>query len=512
LVCETSTIRKQQQQQRQQQQGDYNHRDPSGVSRPSQLVDLILADNYLEQLDPAIVERLVNLQRLDLTCNKLKELPHQLGFLSRISALSLAGNPLTTKFKSSDLNEPKSLLQILRNRAPKEVQSTHQYDILYKTSSDCNDTAPILLVQHLTQGHTTLDLSGKMSQKDAVDAIERLVQELRLSPSIASGITGQLVLDSNQIQSLPEDFLPLLPNLTGISLKKNALSDLPRSLQKSCPKLKELNLANNHLTTESLLRIPGFITTTSFFASSQSLRQLNLSSNRLEGFPVDMSTTGFPTLQVLNLSNNRIRTVSDWKQLPSSLTSLDLSENSVEDMEPLVTLVAADCPELQHLSLMHNQLKCIPPHSGLLGDYNPNLVTFNVRGNPQQAVRSNILERPCADVLKYLVNRMTPEQRQEAVNKINVHARNKARDNTCDHVPAKPMTEPQQQQEAEKAPRNESESSSELLDALRTSILDLENQLEKVSLSQAKRYAMKKSLAMERSKLIREERRLGLRK
>jgi hypothetical protein len=48
-----------------------------------------------------------------------------------------------------------------------------------------------------------------------------------------------------------------------------------------------------------------------------------------------------------------------------------------------------------------------------------------------------------------------------------------------------------------------------ILDELKESIMKLSIELEtNLSLSQAKRYALKKELAMERSKLIREERRL----
>jgi hypothetical protein len=56
------------------------------------------------------------------------------------------------------------------------------------------------------------------------------------------------------------------------------------------------------------------------------------------------------------------------------------------------------------------------------------------------------------------------------------------------------------------------ELSSELQRELERNIAQLESQLEYLSLSQAKRYALKKSLAMERSKLIRENRRLQWRK
>ena len=48
------------------------------------------------------------------------------------------------------------------------------------------------------------------------------------------------------------------------------------------------------------------------------------------------------------------------------------------------------------------------------------------------------------------------------------------------------------------------------ISVFRRNIAGFENQLENPSLSAAKRYAVKKTLAMERSKLIREERKLGV--
>ena len=53
---------------------------------------------------------------------------------------------------------------------------------------------------------------------------------------------------------------------------------------------------------------------------------------------------------------------------------------------------------------------------------------------------------------------------------------------------------------------------SSLIEEFKAKIRLLEVELDNPSLSSAKRYALKKSVAMERSKLIREERRLGLRK
>ena len=72
------------------------------------------------------------------------------------------------------------------------------------------------------------------------------------------------------------------------------------------------------------------------------------------------------------------------------------------------------------------------------------------------------------------------------------------------HPSKEQASESQEQQE-----KTVSESPSSIADELRRNIDALSQQLEHLGLSQAKRYALKKQLAMERSKLIREERRLA---
>lgn len=219
--------------------------------------------------------------------------------------------------------------------------------------------------------------------------------------------------------------------------------------------------------------------------------------------------------------------MDDWKQLPKSLTFLDLSENSIEDAEPLLTVFTADCPNLQHFSLMHNSIKRVPATLGLLQDHCPHLVTLNVKGNPQRGIPSHVLDYDCSTFLTYLTNRLTLEQRSDAVGKIQARqssaekTRNKSTCNanreekkveevenkslSLSTPPAAAAAAPQQPDQDAMA-----ESSSDLQLELKRKVAKLETQLENLSLSQAKRYALKKSLAMERSKLIREERRLGI--
>jgi Leucine-rich repeat (LRR) protein len=529
----------------------------TAMTSPS-LVDLFLQDNYLTELDAAVMEQCTKLVRLDLSSNKLKALPYQLGFLTQLQTLGLTGNPLFS-FKAKDLDNPRALLQVLRNRAPKSEQ-------LSSESSSLLDSC-------LVQNNQTIKAVGGGKAGRLLD-LDHLVQELRSNPTIAFGITGQLVLDNNRLDTIPVDLLPLLPNVIEVSLTDNVLTVLPASLGTSCSHLTRLHLARNMLTSLKSLEI----ITTKPMAWSQTLTRLDLSTNRLTSFPQELLTQ-LVVLESLNLATNRIQSVHDWTWLPSSLTNLDLSDNSIEDIQSLVLVMGGCCPRLQALFLKYNKLKSIPATLGLLSTSTTGSLKYlNVKGNPQQSIRSQILEKPCPQQLEYLRNRLTPEQAAAATERMaDIQKRaslsNKNDDPTDPNQTAgsppdaKPetststatVTSPSDDtgtteansagipktslsnksdcpndpnQTAGSPPDAEPETSTStatvaspsddtgtteansllILTELKSKIQEFEGQLENPSLSQAKRYAVKKSLAMERSKLIREERKLGIRK
>ena len=89
----------------------------SGTS-PAALIELMLSGNHLSEIDGSVFEKYSNLQRLDISSNKLTSLPYQLGFLN-LRAFRVASNPLFT-FKRSDVEKnPTAILAVLRKRAPK---------------------------------------------------------------------------------------------------------------------------------------------------------------------------------------------------------------------------------------------------------------------------------------------------------------------------------------------------------------------------------------------------------
>jgi Leucine-rich repeat (LRR) protein len=364
----------------------------------------------------------------------------------------------------------------------------------------------------------SINLSGKQ-----VDLMQ-LVAELTANPALAWDITGQLVMDRSLIDSVPDDLLRLLPNLTEISLKNNNLREVPPSLPGSCPNLTRLLMSGN-----AIVNMDGLASISPRMIWAPNLTHLDLSSNRLTSFRGAL-LNAFTNLQVLTLAFNRITSLDDWQILPSALTQLDLSENSLESIDDLVLLLGSNCPKLEVLCLHHNYIARIPSIAGLLLDRCPALKFVDLKGNPQHGIRPEMLAKPTCEQLLYLKNRLTEEQTKAAIDQMD-HLQHGG--GTLDRskilvTPSKRLSLAQQDAtilgiatiaitDGQEGPAPASEVVPEAsggeasLVECRSKIAEYETELDNASLSEAKRYALKRSLAMERSMLIREERRLGLR-
>jgi len=475
----------------------------------SSLLDLLLQDNHLVELDAATIAKCVSLKRLDLASNKLKTIPYQIGFLVQLQHLSLIGNPLFT-FKASEIESTQAIMEKLRSRAPDSTQnpSSSKRGILSSSSVIVNSKR-------------SLNLSGQSPQVDLV----QLVPELRSNPTAAWDITGQLILDRNNINSLPDDLLRLLPNLSELSLRDNKFQAIPSSLillSASCPKLRRLFMSGNAIST-----LPEELTADLQLGWATSLTHLDLSCNRMTSFPGHFLNK-LKNLEVLTLGNNKIKSLEDWGSLPSTLIQLDLSENSLEHVDHLILLIGAHCPKLEVLRLHNNYIARIPSITGLLQHRCPSLKVLDLKGNPQHSIRPEILSKQAYDQLVYLTNRLTVDQTTTAMEEMD-----RIRDGgtipnreRIPESPAKQALPPTSHPENGTTTKDDvnvnntevGSSSSrltpeeEVLESYRSKIAEYERELESTSLSQAKRYAVKRSLAMVNSKLIREERRLGLRK
>lgn len=482
------------------------------------LVDLMLHDNHLSEISSDVLEKCANLRRLDISCNKLRNLPFQLALLPKLETVRIASNPLFT-FKRSDVeSNPNAVLEVLRRRAPKaDGGSSSSKNLL---SYVRNQSIELSVPKVSVRGGFTRQSSPNLNQ---------VVADLKASPEIATGVTMKLALSG--FETIPQDLFSLLPNVTQIAIS-NGLTAFPTMLATSCPKLQRLDLSLNKLA--SLSQFPSSSTW------STSITNLNLSCNRIAPFPLEMLSQ-LVVLESLNLSSNKLESTTGCTWLPSTLTHLDLSENYIKDIETLVWTLAGCCPKIQTLRVAQNKLLKIPLVMGLFLE--KRLTSLDLRFNPQQAVRHAVLEKPCKEQLLYLKNRLTKEQTSDSMKRLAQHQGSQQAAHARERV--QPIMQPtevstsissaittfssggmQGNSTTEKSPNGaKARDSDESVDnpERQASLSAIAHYQEKIqciqreldtnfSLTQAKRYALKKQMAMERSKLIREERKVGLRK
>ena len=90
---------------------------------------------------------------------------------------------------------------------------------------------------------------------------------------------------------------------------------------------------------------------------------------------------------------------SEWpSEGLNALETLDLSNNRLENISNFPQQCLASSPALTTLLLQNNDIHSIPYELGLL----TSLRHLNMKGNPQKAVRANILEKSCGEILAYL--------------------------------------------------------------------------------------------------------------
>jgi len=383
----------------------------------SSIVELRLRGNRLCGLDDDILSCLTNVTLIDAGQNELRDVPDVLGYLPNLRRLLLDGNP-TRVLRTPLLTNTSALKAFLRKRgAPEEERNA---DDEAKTSAPlCTNNAAKHIVNQALVGPFILDLSDK-----GLDTLPRDIGNELLLPSTqsceetdANGFAGehiqQLNVSKNTLKSL-DDWLAATPNITCIDASHNKIEYLP-SFIGDVP-LVELRISRNSLSSLSLANSLTccFKDTSSTFV--RSLSYIDLSGNQLKWVPAAFSK--LPLLSTLILANNMIITLKLICQDGTdcgwpcdgfkSLENLDLSGNKINDLADLPSSLASST-RIRRLSLANNELTTIPPTLGLLQD----LTSIDLRGNPQRAIRMNILERKAPEILSFLRSRIDEDELQK---------------------------------------------------------------------------------------------------
>ncbi|KAF1553916.1 Leucine-rich repeat-containing protein 40, partial [Eudyptula albosignata] len=283
------------------------------------LTKLILASNKLQCLSED-VKLLPALTVLDVHDNQLTSLPSALGQLENLQKLDVSHN----KLKSI----PEELMQLSHLKS--------------------------LLLHHNELSHLP-DGFGQLVNLEELD------------------------LSNNHLTDIPTSFA-LLINLVRLNLACNQLKNLPADIS-AMKSLRQLDCTKNYLET-----VP------SKLATMASLEQLYLRKNKLRSLPE------FPScklLKELHAGENQIEILNaeNLKHL-NSLSVLELRDNKIKSVPDEITLLQ----KLERLDLANNDISRLPYRLGNL----PQLKFLALEGNPLRTIRRDLLQKGTQELLKYL--------------------------------------------------------------------------------------------------------------
>uniref|UniRef100_A0A3Q3A6J5 Leucine rich repeat containing 40 n=1 Tax=Kryptolebias marmoratus TaxID=37003 RepID=A0A3Q3A6J5_KRYMA len=246
----------------------------------------------------------------------------------------------------------------------------------------------------LLPGLTTLDLHDNQlnSLPASLGELQEL-QQLRLSHNQLSSLPVEvftlknlrcLTLQQNLLENLPEE-LGQLQNLTELDVSNNHLVGLPSNI--GClTKLQKVSLSHNKLpslpdkvkfldcSSNQLSDIPASL------SGMVSLQQLYLRHNKLCRLP----PLPAPALKELYVGNNQIELLES-EQLASFtvISLLELRDNKIRTLPERIPVL----PELTRLDLTNNDISGLPASLSLL----PNLKVLLLEGNPLRGIRRDLL-------------------------------------------------------------------------------------------------------------------------
>ncbi|XP_060062385.1 leucine-rich repeat-containing protein 40 isoform X2 [Erinaceus europaeus] len=234
----------------------------------------------------------------------------------------------------------------------------------------------------------------------------------------------KLNVSHNKLKGLPEE-ITYLRNLKGLYLQHNELTCLPEGLEQLL-NLEDLDLSNNRLTTvpasfsslSSLVRLNLSSNQLSSLPAEISrmkkLKHLDCNSNLLETIPPELA--GMESLELLYLRRNKLHFLPEFpsckllKELHvgenqiemlgaehlkhlNSILVLDLRDNKLKSLPDEITLLQS----LERLDLSNNDISSLPYSLG-----NLNLKFLALEGNPLRSIRRDILNKGTQEILKYL--------------------------------------------------------------------------------------------------------------
>uniref|UniRef100_K3X9W6 Disease resistance R13L4/SHOC-2-like LRR domain-containing protein n=1 Tax=Globisporangium ultimum (strain ATCC 200006 / CBS 805.95 / DAOM BR144) TaxID=431595 RepID=K3X9W6_GLOUD len=504
---------------------------------------LDVRENRLQTL-PEKIAHLYRLKTLDMTNNDLNELPAGLGYLKDLNHLLVEGNPLRTIRRSVISGGSEVLKKYLRTRGgpPEGVDTLEEefdeFALREKKQQDEVRLGVAASAESISSQHEYLFRDAASSGNLQLVGMGLMALPPHLQGHGKFNLSATLVqlnLSKNKLGSLPKE-IGELAALQSLIAEECALTAIHPSIA-NLSQLQHLRLRKNLLKSEA---IDAMISSDNQAGICGSLKELDLCNNVLTTVPVRLAL--LRSLDTLMLSFNRIQSLDGflWASM-QRLSILTLSDNQLESLGTVY-----DAEMLTSLSIENNNLRQIPAELGRC----EHLRALLLGGNPQRSIRMNLIHEGTEAVLKYLRNRLPPDfasvpRTASKVAAVSVSERGGENIPPSNQSSAAPRTrEPFSPMEKKRIRVNENQPSQssqlsretppmtqnvpaqsnqaplsavpaqvsaavdggnddQALNEMNSKILTLEKELESFGITAAKRFALKKELAMVRSQKIR---------
>ena len=239
--------------------------------------------------------------KLDISSEKIRKLPPEIGKLTNLTELDISRNKLTVlPPEMGQLSE----LKKLKVRENKLSSLPHQ---IVKLSN---------LIKLDISGNQLSSLPPEIPQLSNLQVLDIGGNKLTSLPPEIMQLSNLkvLVLSRNKLTSLPGEIGKLI-NLTELYIRGNQLSSLPREIGEL------INLKELYLTGNQLRKLPPAI------GKLSKLTYLYLTDNQLRSLPPEIGKLS--ELTWLNLSGNKLRSLPREISELSKLTKLYLRENKL---------------------------------------------------------------------------------------------------------------------------------------------------------------------------------------
>lgn len=284
------------------------------------LVDLDLSNNCIEEISSDVKLLRKSLKKLNLSANRLREVPFEVWYLDGLETLNLRRN------KIEHLPREKGNLVTLRELQEWELGVDHM-KALTTLLLDNNRlrTLPNELTQVKTLKHLSLTSNALSSLPEAIGELSNL---------------AHLSCEENELRDIPESICAL-SSLVYLNLSHNKLYDLPAEIGE----LKSLHTLD--VSFNQMKKLP-----VGMVELKESLRRLNVSHNSLTMLHPHFfsSLTG---LNMLDVSHNDIKRIPDDIELMQCLVYLNMRANKIENGIPKGL---TELRKLRFLDLSHNRI------------------------------------------------------------------------------------------------------------------------------------------------------------